>query len=343
MTLFTTCWWNLWSILGVVLGVERLPLQPRRPRLLFTAVAALALLGACTSATGEPAGLARSTTSAPSTTTSTTPPTTAAPTTTAPPPPQAGLAPGAKGPEVEALQRQLEAMKFSPGKIDGVYAQMTVHAVMAFQKTFGLPRTGKADPETLARISEAPVVEPMLPTGGATRIEVDLKRQMLALYVDGTLYKVLSVSTGTNKRYCEKGKCGVAVTPGGSYRVTWRHKGIRVAPLGKLWNPLFFNGGIAIHGSPSVPAGPASHGCVRIPIPDSEWFFAVVPPRTPVYVVNGSRPAVAFEEAPQESTTTTAAPTTTAPATPSTTTTAPPAPTTPTTAPPSTTTPPPSP
>jgi N-acetylmuramoyl-L-alanine amidase len=33
-----------------------------------------------------------------------------------------------------------------------------------------------------------------------------------------------------------------------------------------LWYPMYFKGGFAIHGYPSVPAYPASHGCVRIPM-----------------------------------------------------------------------------
>lgn len=311
--------------------------HPRLPRRLWL-LAVVGLAAAACAPAGAPAA-------APSTSQPTlpappapAPPSTAAPppTTTPPPPPPAGLGPGASGPEVEALQRALEAQKFSVGTVDGVYGQMTVHAVMAFQKTFDLPRTGRADPATLARIAEAPVALPMVPDGGATRVEIDLKRQMLQLYLDGELHKVLSASTGTGKRYCDNGRCGVAVTPGGSYRVGWRVKGIRISPLGKLWNPLFFNGGIAIHGSPSVPAGPASHGCVRIPIPDSVWFYDTVPNGTPVYVVNGNRPALPLGDGttePAPTTTGPAAPTTTAAPTTSTSTTS-----TSTTAPPATTT-----
>jgi lipoprotein-anchoring transpeptidase ErfK/SrfK len=29
---------------------------------------------------------------------------------------------------------------------------------------------------------------------------------------------------------------------------------------------MYFKGGFAIHGYPSVPAFPASHGCVRVPM-----------------------------------------------------------------------------
>ena len=33
-----------------------------------------------------------------------------------------------------------------------------------------------------------------------------------------------------------------------------------------LYHPMYFLRGFAIHGYPSVPAWPASHGCVRIPL-----------------------------------------------------------------------------
>ena len=39
---------------------------------------------------------------------------------------------------------------------------------------------------------------------------------------------------------------------------------------GVLWYPMYFKGGFAIHGYPSVPAYPASRGCVRIPM----WIAA---------------------------------------------------------------------
>ena len=33
-----------------------------------------------------------------------------------------------------------------------------------------------------------------------------------------------------------------------------------------LWYPLYFLRGFAVHGYPDVPAYPASHGCVRVPM-----------------------------------------------------------------------------
>ncbi|MGH9000554.1 MAG: L,D-transpeptidase, partial [Acidimicrobiia bacterium] len=82
------------------------------------------------------------------------------------------------------------------------------------------------------------------------------------------------------------------------YRVERRIKGARRSYLGVLHNPLYFKGGYAVHGSPSVPATPASHGCVRVPIHSSRWLFERVPHRTPVYLVGGRNPAVPFPPDP---------------------------------------------
>ena len=263
------------------------------------AVAALALAG-CTRV--EPIIDA-----APTTTTST-PTTTVATTTTAPSPlpvgagprpaaaPLPGLGPGARGPEVQALEQRLSELKYDPGKVDGVFDGTTGHAVMAFQKVHGLSRTARATPEVLAAVSTATAPAALLPGGGAERVEIDLPRQVLFLWQANALARILPVSTGTGKRYCVDGSCDRAVTPGGSFRITRKILGLRVSRLGQLYNPLYFNGGIAIHGSNSVPGHPASHGCVRIPMSASRWFFDTVPPGTPVYVVGGPRAPVPFNE-----------------------------------------------
>jgi len=222
-----------------------------------------------------------------------------------------GIGPGARGAEVEKLENQLTAQRYDPGKLDGYFDSSTGHAVMAFQKVHGLKRTGRATQDVLDLIGKVGAPEALLPTGGATRVEVDLPRQILMLFKGGSLYKVVDVSTGSGKRYCVEGECATAVTPGGSFKVFFRRAGIRVSKLGKLYDPLYFNGGIAIHGAPSVPAYPASHGCVRIPMYVSKWFPGQVPNQTPVYVIGGAKAAVPFNEAAPDGTTGTNAPATT--------------------------------
>ncbi len=183
-----------------------------------------------------------------------------------------------------ALEQRLAALRFDVSP-DGVLDDNSRQALIAFQKLSGLPRTGKPTPDVINALASARLPAPLMPGGGATRVEIDLVRQVLFLYTGGTLNKVLPVSTGTGKRYCDEGKCGIAVTPRGSYRVERRISGWRKSDLGRLYNPLYFNGGIAIHGFPSVPPRPASHGCVRIPMGSADSFPALVPDGTPVFVI----------------------------------------------------------
>nr|WP_241769891.1 L,D-transpeptidase [Cellulosimicrobium sp. MM] len=43
--------------------------------------------------------------------------------------------------------------------------------------------------------------------------------------------------------------------------------------LGDMWRPKFFTGGIAVHGSGSIPPWPASHGCVRVANSAMNWLW----------------------------------------------------------------------
>ncbi len=221
----------------------------------------------------------------------TAPSTTEAPTTTAPSPPPEPEFPvyrvGDSGFEVGLLEHRLTELKYDVPSVDGVYDEGTRDAVMAFQKVYGLSRDGNAGPQTLgtmATVTSDP--PPMLPNGEPDRVEVDLDRQVAFLYLHGQLAKILSASTGSGEVFCEGGRCRKAVTPTGDYSVYHRVKGWQDGDLGRLYNPLYFNGGIALHGSENVPATPASHGCVRLPMNTAEWLPLVVPNGMPVHVLD---------------------------------------------------------
>jgi peptidoglycan hydrolase-like protein with peptidoglycan-binding domain len=288
----------------------------RLPQNLTLLTAALALVA--TSCSGKPARVAAvvkpTTTTTESTTTTEVPTTTTPPTTGKPAP--AGLGQGSRSPAVQSLEAKLAEMHYDVGKVDGVFDSQTSHAVLAFQKVNGMGRTSRATDDVVAKVMASSAPGARLPGGGATRVEVDLKRQVLFLWKGGGLFRILDVSTGSGKRYCVDGACATAVTPGGSFRVNRRISGWRTSRLGRLYNPLYFNGGIAIHGAGSVPAYPASHGCVRITMSAAGWFPGAVPNGTPVYVLGGPRAPVPFnEEAPTDNkpdsaTTSTSPPTT---------------------------------
>ncbi|MDQ4069028.1 MAG: L,D-transpeptidase family protein [Actinomycetota bacterium] len=302
----------------------------RRGWLLGAAVLGL-VLAACSDsgpselekAAAQIAAAAASTTAPPQTTPTTeaaAPSTSAAPAPTAgraatPDDPPAGLGPGARGAEVLALEQRLDALKYDVGKLDDVYDQNTAYAVMAFQKVHGMGRTGRATDEVVAALAAAKEPPPLVPNGGENRVEVDIPRQVLFLYKANTLQKILPISSGNNKRFCSEGWCRRAVTPGGSYGIYRQGRGWEHGPLGSLYNPLYFNGGIAIHGSRSVPAQPASHGCIRIPMSAAEWFPGEVHIGMPVHVygVDGQPPTP--EVTSSTTVTTTTAPSVTAPPT----------------------------
>ena len=107
-------------------------------------------------------------------------------------------------------------------------------------------------------------------------IEVDRTSQLLLVVTDGRLRQVFDTSTGRDGY----------TTPAGSFRVERQIDGYRYAPLGTLYRPKYIYRGIAIHGYPSVPPSPASHGCVRVTNAAMDWLWAndVAPIGQPVLV-----------------------------------------------------------
>ena len=94
---------------------------------------------------------------------------------------------------------------------------------------------------------------------------------MLYVVKGGAVQRILPVSSGNGATYKQKnGSNAKALTPVGWYKIERRIVGERKADLGTLYDPQYFYRGWAIHGSNSVPAGPASHGCVRVTRADAK-------------------------------------------------------------------------
>ena len=157
--------------------------------------------------------------------------------------------------ELKQAQARLSEMGYGTGR----------NAVVAFQKYEGRKATGQLTRAEIDAIMNASAPQPR--DAGYKHVEVDLDRQILLLMDDdGTVQKVLPVSTGSNKRYREKSMSGLAYTPRGRFRIYSKLSGWRKSPLGLLYYPNYFSDGLAIHGNPSVPDTPQSHGCIRIPM-----------------------------------------------------------------------------
>ncbi|HKO98462.1 MAG TPA: L,D-transpeptidase family protein [Pyrinomonadaceae bacterium] len=167
--------------------------------------------------------------------------------------------------EVKEAEGRLAEMGYGPGRVDGVIDATSRNALIAFQKWEGLKATGALNRDVLDAITNASA--PQAKDTGYRHVEVDIDRQVLLMTDDdGVVQRVLPVSSGSNKQYREKGGSGLAYTPRGRFRINAKIAGWRKSPLGLLYYPSYFSGGVAIHGNPSVPNLPESHGCVRIPM-----------------------------------------------------------------------------
>ena len=197
--------------------------------------------------------------------------------------PTVEAAPVADPVDLVTVQRRLKELGYLLGPADGVKGQQTRASVMAFQQVNGLSVDGVVGPVTLAAL-DAPVA-PELRGGPATRIEVDLTRQLAHVVREGTRVVTLHVSSGNGEAY--RGGTAHARTPVGDFRIERRIHGERHAELGVLYDPLYFHRGFAIHGSNSVPNHPASHGCIRVTRADASWLISNVTDGTPVQIYGG--------------------------------------------------------
>jgi len=166
---------------------------------------------------------------------------------TAPP-----LALGARGQAVLALERRLNRLRYALATVNSTYGYDTVEAVFALQKVHGLPRTGRVGTQEWRLLRTSGVPRARVPRGD--HIEVSKTTQVMYEVRAGKVVKVVHVSTGATGN-----------TPVGKFRVYLLTPG--TLPSGMYYS-LFFLRGFAIHGYPSVPTYPASHGCVRTPM----WF-----------------------------------------------------------------------
>src|SRR5262245_54758591 len=209
-----------------------------------------------------------------------------APSPTVPASPWLVLKPGMRGQAVRLLQRRLAALKYYPGRMNGRFGSNTLEAVWAFQETQDLHQRNAVSSKMQRALASPRPPKVLVPHGGRLRVEVNLKNQVLVLYKRNHVALVSHVSSAGGYYFCSPNGCGNAITPAGDYTTLSYIPGRVTAPLGDMYNPVFFIGTIyAIHGDTQVPLKPTSHGCVRIPLDIAAFFHALVPtPGTPVYI-----------------------------------------------------------
>jgi hypothetical protein len=181
---------------------------------------------------------------------------------------------GSSGSVVTGLLDRLRALGYVTPARRAVFDEDVLQSVYAFQKAQGLPRTGVADAAFWQRLESPRAVLPRyrLP---ADHLEVDKGRQILLVVRRGRVILIVPVSTAGISGYS---------TPEGRFAISRKVPGYDPSPLGVLYKPMYFYGGYAIHGNPSVPPYPASHGCVRVPNFAIERLFVSEPYGEAVFV-----------------------------------------------------------
>jgi hypothetical protein len=169
------------------------------------------------------------------------------------------LDPGDRGPEVDLFNDLLR----DEGYYDTDkhrYGSHTERAVMAFRKVNGMERIFNANPTIFKLLAEGKGAFHPKYGGGGKHVEVDISKQVMALVKDGEPQYVFHVSTGA------------AATPSDQGGYTFYRKDPGYNSLG-MYYTVYYNRGEATHGYHSVPPYPASHGCIRNPIPDSIFIY----------------------------------------------------------------------
>jgi Sporulation and spore germination/L,D-transpeptidase catalytic domain/Putative peptidoglycan binding domain len=174
------------------------------------------------------------------------------------------------------IQQRLADLGYLPAAaVTGHLGPWTRSAILAFQGWENLTRDAVPGPNTIARLRTAKRPSPGPGTG--KRIDVYLHAQVAFLDDGHKVTRIIKISSGAP---------GFA-TPPGSYAIYRKHPRDWSYPY-KVWLPYasYFNGGIAFHESPDVPAYPASHGCVRVPRDDAPLVYTFAALHTPVKVVH---------------------------------------------------------
>jgi lipoprotein-anchoring transpeptidase ErfK/SrfK len=179
---------------------------------------------------------------------------------------------GTRGLKVLLLQRGLLRLGFAT-PVTGYFDGLTANAVNVFRKTNELGRDGYATKTVYAMLLRGEGAYKLRYPNSGTRgkhVEFDWSRQVLVLADHGRPYRVYHVSSGKPS----------TPTVFGSFRVYRKEPGTNSHGM---VHSSYFIGGYAIHGYASVPNYAASHGCLRVPIPNAPSIYNWIDLGDPIY------------------------------------------------------------
>ena len=166
---------------------------------------------------------------------------------------------GSHGAKVRMLQRSLARMGYvTPrgGRFDGA----TARAVLAYRKVNGMGRSSFASKSVFLKALKGRGTFRLRYPRSGKHVEFDWSRQVLVLASGGRARRIYHASSGKPS----------TPTVFGTFRFYRKQPGTN--SHGMVFSSYFI-GGYAIHGYASVPTYPASHGCIRVPIPNAVGIY----------------------------------------------------------------------
>jgi peptidoglycan hydrolase-like protein with peptidoglycan-binding domain len=185
----------------------------------------------------------------------------------------AELAPGGGGPAVRLLQSELNGLHYAV-PLNGVFDEATQRAVVAYRKMTGLPRVTGTNRQLFGLLQRGAGRFRVRYPGDGEHVEADLTRQVLAeIEPGGKVRRIYTMSSGKPS----------TPTVIGRFRVYMKTPGTNAKGM---VDANYFIRGYAIHGYAEVPTYAASHGCLRVPVPDAAAIYGWVRIGDPVDVYN---------------------------------------------------------
>jgi peptidoglycan hydrolase-like protein with peptidoglycan-binding domain len=183
------------------------------------------------------------------------------------------LGPGDHGQSVRLLQSELDALHYAV-PLTGVFDEGTGQALIAYRKMTGLERVAYAGRKVFKLLARREGAFRVRYPADGRHVEANLTEQVLAeIEPGGRVYKIYTTSSGKPS------------TPTVIGRFQVYEKSFGENSEGMVDSNYFIRG-YAIHGYHEVPTYAASHGCLRVPIPDAPAIYAWVRTGTPVDVYN---------------------------------------------------------
>ena len=180
---------------------------------------------------------------------------------------------GASGQSVRLLQSELNVLHYAV-PLSGILDEGTGRALVAYRKMTGLERIPYAGRRVFELLGRGAGSFRVLYPHDGRHVESDLTRQVLAeIEPGGRVKSIYTMSSGKPSTPTVIGRFSVYRKEPG----TNSHGMVESS---------YFISGYAIHGYAEVPTYAASHGCLRVPIPDAAAIYGWAHEGTPVDVYN---------------------------------------------------------